>query len=115
MPDLLNFNVIANIKTATAKRGPEFLESLVDNFLANSLKLITEINESFEQNDFKQISKIAHKLKGTAASLGAEQLAQLCFEIETTDYNTEIGMLIKQLSDCYNKTQPEIKQAFITK
>jgi len=111
MSELLNFKVINNIKTATAKRGPKFIESLADNFLAHSFELIAEINQSLEQNDFQQISKNAHKLKGTAASFGAEKLAQLCIEIEATDY-AELKPLVEQLSDCYNETQPAIKLAF---
>ena len=90
------------------------MNSLVDNFLVRSAELITEINLALEQDDFPQIIKNIHQLKGTSASLGAEELAQLCLKIETTDY-TEITQLVKQLSDCYNKTKPEIKQAFTIK
>ena len=114
MSEILNFNIIEKIKTATAKRGPEFLSSLVDNFLVHSFKLINEINLSLDQDDFSQISKYTHQLKGTSASFGAEELAQLCIKIETTDY-TEIEPLVKQLIDCYNKTKPEIQRAFTIK
>ncbi|MBE9562369.1 MAG: Hpt domain-containing protein [Proteobacteria bacterium] len=114
MSELLNFNFIEKIKRATSKREPEFLNSMVGNFLEHSAELIAEINLSFENNDFEQINKYAHQLKGTAASFGAEQLAQLCAEIESSE-NSEIESLLKQLSDCYNKTQPELKLVFNTK
>ncbi|MDM8565158.1 Hpt domain-containing protein [Candidatus Halobeggiatoa sp. HSG11] len=114
MPNLLNFNVIEKIKKATSKRSPEFLEVMVDNFLEHSYELIIKINLSFENKDFDQINKDIHQLKGTAAGFGAEQLSQLCVEIETTE-SSQSESLIKQLADCYKETKPQVKLAFTTK
>ncbi|MCK5876600.1 MAG: Hpt domain-containing protein [Candidatus Marithrix sp.] len=113
MPDLLNFKVIKKLKEATIKRGPDFLNSLVDNFLIRSTEIIAEITQSFRQNDFTKMYKHVHQLKGTAASFGAEQLSLLCLELETADHN-KLEILIEQLTICLDETKPEIKQAFIT-
>ncbi|HHB92433.1 MAG TPA: Hpt domain-containing protein [Thioploca sp.] len=114
MSKILDLNIIEKIKIATAKRSPEFLSSLVDNFLVHSAELITEINLALEQSNIPKIIKNIHKLKGTSASFGAEELAQLCSKIETTDH-AEIKPLIEQLTDCYDRTKSEIKQVFTSK
>ncbi|MFK5970290.1 MAG: hypothetical protein QM487_09260 [Candidatus Marithrix sp.] len=57
MSEILDLNIIEKIKIATAKRSPEFLNSLVDNFLVHSAELITEINLALEQGNFPKISK----------------------------------------------------------
>ncbi|MDM8569376.1 Hpt domain-containing protein [Thiotrichales bacterium HSG1] len=113
MSKLLNLRVIENIKLASSKRGPEFLELLVSNFLEHSYELIDKINLSFKNKEPKKFNNYIHQLKGTAASFGAEQLAQLCIEIEATE-DSKVEPLVKKLFDCHNEIQTQIKQAFIS-
>jgi len=121
MPEesLLDFQLIEKLKTATAKRGSDFWISLVDHFFTQAEALISEISQSNQQGDMEQVNKIAHKLKGSAASFGAFILAQLCSEIENHSANhyneAKIDLLVNQLEHCYINTRPQLLKAFKNK
>ncbi len=107
---LLDIQVIEKLQAVTAKRGPDFWVSLVEQFLTHSATLIGEIKQLHQQGNIGQVNKIAHKLKGTAASFGALALAQVCKETETYSANydeTKIDLFVKQLDDCYLNTRTQ--------
>ena len=75
---MLNIKIIEKLKKASAKRSPDFLDSL--KFLSHSQSLMNEIKYSHQQGDLLQAA--AHKLKGSAGCFGASQFALLCEKIE---------------------------------
>ena len=106
---LLDFQAIEKLQIVTAKRGPDFWISLIENFLTHTATLIDELKQFHKQGNQEQVNKIAHKLKGTVASFGALALAQVCKEIENHKQDkTKIDILIKQLDECYLNTQIQL-------
>jgi HPt (histidine-containing phosphotransfer) domain-containing protein len=55
---------------------------LLGKFLSRSRLLVGEIQRGLERDDNKAALEAAHALSGTAQSLGAHSLGQLCREIE---------------------------------
>ncbi len=54
---------------------------ILESYLAESKKTVTQIQNAFLGSDFKQISFYIHSLKGSAGTMGANRLAAICKEI----------------------------------
>jgi histidine phosphotransfer protein HptB len=55
---------------------------LLDQFHSNALQGLLSIRAAIETGDGAELKRASHKLKGTAATLGAKGLAALCLELE---------------------------------
>lgn len=119
MNTILDIKIIEKLKKASAKRSPDFLESLINQFLTHSQSLANNIKNAHQQGDLLQVSKAAHKLKGSAASFGASKLSLLCEKIENHCANhnntAQIDLLINQLEECYQYTHEQLLIEFTIK
>jgi CheY-like chemotaxis protein len=62
-----------------------FLSSLVDSFFTSSAQTLPALAAAVEAGDGVTLAQEAHRLKGEAATLGANGLADLCRELEGMD------------------------------
>jgi PAS domain S-box-containing protein len=63
--------------------GEDFLGPLIDTYLRESIELIAKLKEMVPEGNAEEIRRQAHKIKGSAANLGARCLADLCLQMET--------------------------------
>jgi signal transduction histidine kinase/DNA-binding response OmpR family regulator len=56
--------------------------SILQKFLEKLPQHLLSIRKAFERNDAETLTKAAHKLKGSAATFGAERLSNICLELE---------------------------------
>src|SRR5690606_9934891 len=57
---------------------PEFLAKLIDDFLADCADKIMEIEHALREQDYDRARQLLHTLTGSALSIGATQLGNLC-------------------------------------
>ncbi|MDD3436207.1 MAG: response regulator [Candidatus Gastranaerophilales bacterium] len=69
MMEELNFN-----KTEAIELFSDFLNVLPENFL--------KVEKNIEENNFEDLRKVAHKLKGSSANMRARNLSKLCAKLE---------------------------------
>ena len=62
--------------------GEEFLEDLIDTFLAEATGQLTMLRRSIEQGEAVELRRAAHTLKSNGATFGAETFAELCRDLE---------------------------------
>ena len=62
--------------------GPEFLQSMIQKFVEDSLQCVTLIEQALDAQNIYQLQEAAHGLKGIARNMGADLLAQLAGKIE---------------------------------
>lgn len=64
--------------------GGEFLylEELIDSFLEDAPKLLSELDQYVAAGDATGVRRVAHSLKSNGADFGATAFAQLCKELE---------------------------------
>jgi HPt (histidine-containing phosphotransfer) domain-containing protein len=89
--------------------GEMDLPHLIDSFLTEGTELLTEITARLEQNDFGEITRLAHQLKGLAVVMTGSHLAGLAIELEgqakkqararTTELALDIKEELKKLSE----------------
>jgi HPt (histidine-containing phosphotransfer) domain-containing protein len=74
--------MLAALKELAADVGSEGVAEIVDLFLGDSVELLRDLRTSSELGDATGIARAAHSLKSTAATVGAEELAGHCLEME---------------------------------
>ena len=62
--------------------GTTLLGQVIDAFLAESPRLLTEMEDAVHPQDATQLRRAAHTLKSNGATLGATVLTELCRELE---------------------------------
>jgi len=75
-----------------------FLDRLVKVFVNDNRQLLEKMERSAAARDFGEFRRLLHAMKGSAASIGAEQLAMSCSAMNgLTD--SEMGFQQKQLTE----------------
>ena len=62
--------------------GSSVLVEITEIFLQETPGRLANLRQAIEKADAKTIEMIAHRLKGSSATLGAKQMAKLCGELE---------------------------------
>ena len=61
---------------------PEFLQELLGIFVQDSRVMMADLRRAHEGDDRKEWRRIAHKLRGSCATIGARRMMKLTAEIE---------------------------------
>lgn len=61
---------------------PEVLLEIYQEYLEPTYETLEELKTCFENGDFEGVGQSAHKLKSSSRSIGANDLADLCVELE---------------------------------
>jgi len=79
--------------------GEEARSRLIDLFIESSNDLIFMIRNNFDNNDYDNLFKHSHELKGASLSIGAYELAywcnRMCRDIESEKYSSLKRYLMK--------------------
>ena len=79
----LNPQTLASLRNLGDKSDPEFLTTLITQFLEDLPRNITNVHTALDQADPTALQKAAHALKSSAKTIGAEKLASFAFQLET--------------------------------
>ena len=108
----LNRKTINNIRALQREGAPDILEKIIGLYLDNSNNIIVELEQSVEMKDAKKIRSASHSLKSSSANLGADNLADLCKEMEMlgkTNQMEEIEQKFDRLKQKYDNTCTALK------
>ncbi len=94
---LLHKEKIEELKTLSDDPSDNFFKSLIEIFEQRSPSILKEIEQSLVEQDFFQIEKKAHALKGSSSNIGAEKVSQICGEIEELARKQKIDLIKMQL------------------
>lgn len=61
---------------------PAAILDLLDTYLGDSTRQVTELQSSFATGDFKNVHRIAHSMKSSSATFGALELSKYCERLE---------------------------------
>lgn len=90
-----------------------FITGLIDTFLESMPQQLDELKGALAGQDLDTLRRIAHTLKSSAATLGAEQLVSICVEIETFVKKDDLegsGVLIAQLERVLPKVIQDLER-----
>jgi PAS domain S-box-containing protein len=75
----LNAGALENLRELG---GDDFLSEVIDAFLADSPTLLSTLRQALDDNGADELRRAAHTLKSNGSTLGAEEFATLCRELE---------------------------------
>lgn len=82
---------------------------IVDMFLVDAEQRLIVMRQILEQEDFENLSKEAHSLKGSCRNLGVEVMAEPCGILEQKEAKIspqEAVTTFMQLEDAFKQVQP---------
>ena len=109
----LDTKQIANIR-ALDTPGFDTLRELSDLFAESSKKTLPTLQAAIDRGDMKAVQTTAHSLKGSAASLGAREVARVCLAIEQGSKEGlaggELNVLMRELGTHVDLTVAALKR-----
>jgi len=75
----IDWDVLAELLAMTK---PEFLQELLGIFVQDSRVMLADLRRAHEEGDREEWRRIAHKLRGSCATIGARRMMKLTAEIE---------------------------------
>lgn len=78
-------------------------DDLLDTFMADSEKRLTEFSEIIKQGDAEQIMRAAHSLKGSCGNVAATALASIFKDLEDMGREDKLD----QVEDKYQQARSE--------
>jgi two-component system, sensor histidine kinase and response regulator len=77
-----NKKIIIDLSPFKGDAEPIFIKNMIDTYLNNLKIRLAKIKEGIEQSNFENVSKEAHSLKAASAGIGAQEMADLCLQLE---------------------------------
>ncbi len=88
-----------------------FLIELVNTFVQDADILITKLQNAYRRGDYQELREVAHALKGSAASIGANKLFEIVkdvFHIKDADMYDDVPRLLVEIQDEYKHVKDEL-------
>jgi HPt (histidine-containing phosphotransfer) domain-containing protein len=76
----------------------EMLGEMSSIFLEDAVPLIDQMKTGYATHDLTAVRMAAHALKGSSATIGLEQFAAICLEIETSCKQNETNQMRQHLA-----------------
>jgi len=80
----INWDTLHRLQRDLGEDSGAFLADLIERFLADTPAHLEEMESTLVSTDFSQLHRTAHSLKSTAKILGADNLSEMCEELEET-------------------------------
>ena len=103
---LLNRDILREISTLQQPNQPDILRHVVEIFLADTPRLIAEIETAVSVGNLENLRCNAHALKSSSAHIGAITLSQYAKELESRGRKGDlqnIDQLLNQVDEGYQK------------
>lgn len=78
--------------------SPEMLNEMASIFLEDAVPLIDQMKTGYANQDWASVSRAAHALKGSSATIGLDQLADTCLAVEVSGKKREAELVGKHLT-----------------
>jgi PAS domain S-box-containing protein len=101
---------VSIVKGMMGEEAMEILNELLPTYFEDANALLRNLETSIANEDVEQIHQIAHTLKGSSASMGMIQMADLCLMIEKMSNNQEVDNL-SEIADAICQELNQIQKA----
>ncbi len=88
--NLLNPEVLQQLRSLSHTTGRNILMKVVDHFLHQAPEAMEKMRKALEKQDAEQLQFLAHSMKSASANLGAMELSNHCKELEETAGRKEL-------------------------
>lgn len=92
----------------------EGIGDLIDTFLEETPRALDQMRTGLADEEPKQVASAAHKIKGSAATIGAMTLSDLCKELEAKAREGDLAAVaerLEELEDTWEATEAAMQDA----
>jgi len=110
---VINLHAIEKIKELQRPGKPDILSKVLNMYFDKTPEQIEQLQKAVVESDFDEARTVAHGMKSSSAYLGAEKLAALCGEVESSvrEGNTDnMTGLADSIFEEYCEAEAELKQ-----
>lgn len=101
--DVLDQQVISGLRERQKIRKNGFMRKVIELYLEQTPKLLSEMNASYQQGDNENVLFMAHTIKSSSIIIGASVLARTCVEIESMAKAGELSQkLVSEINQSYS-------------
>lgn len=109
--DAVDVSVLRGFDAIQAGGEPDIVVELIDLYLEDAPRKLASMLEAAAGADEQSLKRAAHSLKGSSASLGAGQVASLCYELERA-YCVDSSEQAAALLDRMGREMERARRAF---
>ncbi len=113
-PPLFDPIPVEKLRKIAGDIDPGFVVEMAQLFLAETEKSLVEIKAAADRTDARALSRLAHSLKSSAATLGLMKLSQACRSLELDTKDGEVGSgtlaLVTTVRAHFEETIPVLRQ-----
>ncbi len=115
---IIDENKIGVLKELQTEEDLSFFVELIDIYLVEIPKMISQIVDSLKEKDPKKMTFYAHKLKGSTVSFGIDVMTEIAKSIEDLGKDDSMDIerrnkmgyeLVTQLEECFLKVAYDLK------
>lgn len=110
---LFDPDAIDKLRAVAGEEGAGFVTELAQLFLEEATKSLDELRKGCESGEWKQVTRIAHSLKSSSATLGLMRLSAACkaLELDTKGGapSPRTGALTADLLEQFEQARPALK------
>ena len=100
---------LASLREIQQPGEADFVTELIDLFLNEATSHLKALHEALMTDDAVEIQRVAHRLKGSSANMGATQMAALSEELESKDPAKDASELLAQLENEFELVREALK------
>lgn len=112
MEQVLDMAVVDELLSLTEDGNPELLLDLIQMFLDDGPRKVELVVQGLQAQDFEQMERAAHSLKGSSGHLGAHLLQEVCEQIQVTSSKRDPALaksLTEQLAARFAEAQQALR------
>ena len=83
--------VLQSIRALPMKSGDDLLDEVIELFVTGTVSTLRAIGASVKANDGSNLAHLAHQLKGSAVTLGAQHMTRICDALEAKGRREEFS------------------------
>lgn len=103
---IIDEDQLASLRELNEDDEDDIVTELINIFVKHSPETLDLLSDAVKADDRPQVVKLAHKLKGSCANLGAEYMRNLCQDLEengTSMDAAKMNSMIEEVKNAYSE------------
>ncbi|MCA9792083.1 MAG: response regulator, partial [Candidatus Eremiobacteraeota bacterium] len=104
----IDWGTLEALKRYERGQNTNLIRDLIEAFRSTSVERSQALRQSLEHDDRESLRRVAHQLKGAAASVGASLVAERSDQLESLDDPERLAMVTKNLLEALDQSLVEL-------
>jgi HPt (histidine-containing phosphotransfer) domain-containing protein len=104
--------VVSGLRQLTPPGEPDVLAEVLNLFLVEASPRLDRLRNALASGNIEEVRRVAHSLKGSAGTIGARRLYEVCRQLDTRGESGDrpASALVDALGVEFDKVEAEIRR-----